>query len=106
MEEAQRLCDRVAIMDHGRIMALDTVNALIEQHGGVSVVEAELECVPDDPASLPGRLEGVSLRFETDRPLEEVGRLSSAGVRFQTLRVCRPDLETVFLGLTGRRLRD
>ncbi len=106
MEEAQRLCDRVAIMDHGRILDLDGVDALIERHGGRSVVKAELVRPPSDGAALPAPLEGLSLRFESDRPFEEVGRLSSAGVAFQTLEVARPDLETVFLTLTGRSLRD
>jgi hypothetical protein len=48
----------------------------------------------------------MSLRFETDQPFEEIGRLSSAGVAFHTLEVARPDLESVFLSLTGRSLRD
>ncbi len=106
MEEAQRLCDRVAIMDRGKVLALDTVDALIARHGGVSVVEAELARPPDGRAALPGRLDGTSLRIETDRPLEEVARLASAGVALTTLNVHRPDLEAVFLALTGRRLRD
>jgi ABC-2 type transport system ATP-binding protein len=106
MEEAQRLCDRVAIMDHGKILDLDTVAALLDRHGGRSVVKAELCEPPRDESVLPAPLEGLSLRFESDRPLEEVGRLSSAGVAFQTLEVARPDLETVFLTLTGRSLRD
>jgi hypothetical protein len=46
------------------------------------------------------------MRFESERPLEEVARLSSEGVAFQTLEITRPDLETVFLSLTGRSLRD
>jgi ABC-2 type transport system ATP-binding protein len=106
MEEAQRLCDRVAIMDHGKILDLDRVEALIDRHGGRSVVKAALTHVPADATILPAPLEGQSLRFESDRPLEEVARLSSAGVAFQTLEVTRPDLETVFLALTGRSLRD
>ena len=106
MEEAQRLCDRVAIMDHGRILDLDRVNALIDRHGGRSVVKAELVSLPADASVLPAPLDGLALRFESDRPLEEVGRLSSAGIAFQTLEVARPDLETVFLTLTGRSLRD
>jgi ABC-2 type transport system ATP-binding protein len=106
MEEAQRLCDRVAIMDHGKILDLDQVDALINRHGGRSVVKAELARLPDDLSILPAVPDGMRLRFETDRPLEEVGRLSSAGVTFQTLEVARPDLETVFLTLTGRSLRD
>lgn len=106
MEEAQRLCDRVAIMDRGRILDLDTVPALVERYGGRSVVKAELARPPVESIELPAELDGLSLRFESDRPLEEVGRLSSAGVMFQTLEVARPDLETVFLTLTGRSLRD
>jgi linearmycin/streptolysin S transport system ATP-binding protein len=106
MEEAQRLCDRVAIMDRGRILDLDTVPALVERYGGRSVVRAELARPPAESIELPAELDGLSLRFESDRPLEEVGRLSSAGVTFQTLEVARPDLETVFLSLTGRSLRD
>jgi ABC-2 type transport system ATP-binding protein len=106
MEEAQRLCDRVAIMDHGKILDLDTIPALVGRYGGRSVIKAELLKPPVDPAILPAPLEGVSLRFESDRPLEEIGQLSSAGVVFQTLEVTRPDLESVFLTLTGRSLRD
>jgi ABC-2 type transport system ATP-binding protein len=106
MEEAQRLCDRVAIMDHGRILDLDRVEALIDRHGGRSVIKAELVRPPAEPVALPAPLDGLSLRFESDRPLEEIGRLSTAGVAFHTLEVARPDLETVFLTLTGRSLRD
>jgi ABC-2 type transport system ATP-binding protein len=106
MEEAQRLCDRVAIMDHGRVLDLDTVPELISRHGGRSVVKAELSRPPANGGALPAALDGLALRFESDRPLEEVARLSSEGVAFQTLEVARPDLETVFLSLTGRSLRD
>jgi ABC-2 type transport system ATP-binding protein len=106
MEEAQRLCDRVAIMDHGRILALDTVDVLIRQYGGLSVVTAELDRPPQDPAALPGALDGTTLRIETTEPLAELARLAAAGVSFSTLKVERPDLEVVFLALTGRRLRD
>lgn len=106
MEEAQRLCDRVAIMDHGRILDLDTVPALLAKHGGRSVVKAELFGPPTNGNILPAPLDGLALRFESDRPLEEVARLSSEGVTFQTLEVTRPDLETVFLSITGRSLRD
>ncbi len=106
MEEAQRLCDRVAIVDHGKLLALDTIDRLIEQHGGNSVIEAELERPPENPADLPGELDGTTLRIETDRPLEEVARLTENGLRFLKLHIHRADLEAVFLNLTGRRLRD
>lgn len=86
MEEAERLCDRVAIVDAGKILALDTVDALIDRHGGKSIVEAG------------------SVRIETDRPYEEVAKLVASNPR--ALHVRRPDLEAVFLALTGRKLRD
>ena len=106
MEEAQRLCDRVAIIDAGRILAMDTVETLIARHGGPSTLEAELVTVPADSSSLPGTLDGNVLRMTCERPLEEAARLASSGVAYRTLNIRRADLESVFLGLTGRTLRD
>jgi ABC-2 type transport system ATP-binding protein len=117
MEEAQRLCDRVAIMDNGQILALDTVDRLITEHGGASVVEVELADDQDCPSGYEASLiddelagGGVAarpcLRLATTEPDAEIRRLLSAGVRFSSLRINRPDLESVFLNLTGRRLRD
>ena len=106
MEEAQRLCDRVAILDHGRILALDTVDGLIAAHGGKSVVEAEFAAAPIAAAELGGVVTGRALRVDTDRPLEALARIAAAGVPVERLRLERADLETVFLNLTGRRLRD
>ncbi len=106
MEEAQRLCDRIAIMDHGRLLALDSLDALLIAHGGASMVAADLVAAPADLSILPEALDGLHLRFMSDRPLEEVSRLATAGVAFATLNVTRPNLETVFLSLTGRSLRD
>ncbi len=105
MEEAQRLCDRVAIVDHGKLLALDTVPQLIEKHGGCSVVTCELNERPAD-LELPGSLDGNTLRFDSDKPLEQVATLTSQGIQFQTLNIAQPDLESVFLNLTGRSLRD
>lgn len=106
MEEAERLCDRVAIIDQGKVLALDTVPGLIEAHGGDSVVTGELVKLPDDLSLLPGTLEGTTLRIETRRPLEVVSEMSVSGLSFRTLKVEQADLETVFLNMTGRRLRD
>ncbi len=106
MGEAQRLCDRVAIMDHGRILAIDTVEKLIETYGGISVIEAELSSPPKDTISLPGVIEGTHLRLETNKPLEAVAKLAASGVEFTRLNIHQADLETVFLNLTGRSLRD
>ncbi len=106
MEEAQRLCDRVAIIDHGKILALDTVDWLIEKYGGKSIIQAELDKPPEDTSRIPGEIDGTRLRLETDHPLEDIPKLTEAGIRFRSLRVDRADLEKVFLNLTGRRLRD
>lgn len=106
MEEAERLCDRVAIMDHGTILALDTVEALIDEHGGAAVVEVELSRPPASPEGLPGTLEGSTLRVETTEPLTTIEALGRADLQIRRLRVDRPDLERVFLRLTGRSLRD
>ncbi len=106
MEEAERLCDRVAIIDHGEILAMDTVDQLISTHAGESLVEAVLSELPPEPASLPGKIEGMILKVSTHEPMEVVAKLVSSGVKIKKLKVDRADLESVFLNLTGRKLRD
>jgi ABC-2 type transport system ATP-binding protein len=91
MEEAQRLCSRVAIVDHGKLLLVDRVDALLARHGGRSVVHVHRG---DDET-----------RVETTDPVAEVAsQLGVGGVT--SLRIDRPDLESVFLNLTGRSLRD
>lgn len=91
MEEAQRLCDRVAIIDRGRILAEGAVESLITAHGGRSVLTLDHA--------------GESRRIETDDPIRELEPLLRAG-SVSGVRIDRPDLESVFLHLTGRSLRD
>jgi ABC-2 type transport system ATP-binding protein len=91
MEEAERLCDRVAIVDRGQALAVDTVEALVAAHGAASVLVVQTAA-------------GES-RLETQDPVGDLVRLhSSRGV--SAFRLERPRLEDVFLHLTGRRLRD
>ena len=106
MEEAQRLCDRVAIVDHGRLLACGTVDELIESHGGSSVVEVEFGAPPPREVAGLGELDGRHLRARTEEPFATVAKLGECGVEIAQLRVDRPDLEHVFLQLTGRSLRD
>ncbi len=113
MEEAQRLCDRVAILDHGRILDLDSVENLINKHGGPSHIEAEFEERLSNPDKLRSfidnkniQFEENKIRFETRRPMESLAKLNQSGVRFHSLKVQTANLEDVFLNLTGRRLRD
>jgi ABC-2 type transport system ATP-binding protein len=106
MEEAQRLCDRIAIIDQGRTLAEGDLETLLHAHGGHSVVQAVYESAPPEGKPLPGLVSKGELRFESDQPFADVARLVETGHRFRTLRIHRPDLETVFLNLTGRSLRD
>lgn len=93
MEEASRLCDRVGIIDKGKLLALGTVSGLIASHGGKSVVTVTRG--------------GVEERLETDDPAREVAKLMQHEPQaIETVRIDRPDLESVFLSLTGRTLRD
>jgi ABC-2 type transport system ATP-binding protein len=91
MEEAQRLCDRVGIMDRGKLLAMDSVRTLIAAHGGESTVIA----TRDDG----------EIRLKTSDPLGELIKLRESG-RMTDFRVENPNLEGVFLNLTGRHLRD
>jgi ABC-2 type transport system ATP-binding protein len=91
MEEAQRLCDRVAIMDHGRLLACDTVDELIATHGGQTMVAIERG----------GREEQLT----TDDPVGTLSQLDWHD-RPERLRIEPASLESVFLNLTGRQLRD
>jgi ABC-2 type transport system ATP-binding protein len=113
MEEAERLCDRVAILDYGKILDMDSVHNLIVKHGGSSHVEAEFEKSPSDPEKIKRlidnkniQFEGTKIRFETSQPMESLAMLNRSGMRFQSLKVQTANLEDVFLNLTGRRLRD
>ena len=91
MEEAQRLCDRVAIIDRGRLLALDTVRALIEAHGGAG----RLRVVTD----------AGEVSHATTDPLHTLSALRKQQP-IENFQYEAPDLETVFLNLTGRALRD
>jgi ABC-2 type transport system ATP-binding protein len=91
MEEASRICDRVAIVDHGRVLATGTVPELVSRHGG-------------DP-TLVVREGGVERRHSTRDPAGDLARILAAGA-VEDFRVERADLEAVFLHLTGRRLRE
>jgi ABC-2 type transport system ATP-binding protein len=91
MEEAARLCDRVAILDKGRLLALGTVDELLSRYGARPTLVAQTD-------------QGEH-RVETDDPLAELNRLAAVGT-VAAFQLERPTLEQVFLQLTGRSLRD
>jgi ABC-2 type transport system ATP-binding protein len=118
MEEAEKLCDRVAILDHGKIVALDTPAALIRTLGMEERVVFTLK--GGLPAGFKESLSGeTSVEVQGERiivsgkngrktPLvsEVVSKLSEQGISFSDLRTEQPDLEDVFLSLTGRKIRE
>jgi len=113
MEEAQRLCDRVAILDHGKTLDIDSVENLITKHGGPSHIEAEFEDKIIDPDKIRLFIENdniifeeTKIRFQTDQPMESLAKLNRSGLHFRSLKVQTANLEDVFLNITGRRLRD
>ncbi len=91
MEEAERLCHRVGILDRGRLLALDTVPNLVRAYGEKPVLVVE-------------DLHGEK-RLACDDPVAELVKLQGAG-RYRRFRIEQPTLESVFLNLTGRQLRD
>jgi ABC-2 type transport system ATP-binding protein len=94
MEEAERLCDRVAIMDNGKLLAMDTVRGLTQTYGGAP--------------TLILRTGEREERIETRDPLAELNRQAATrGAAMPAeFEVATPTLEQVFLHLTGRSLRD
>ena len=118
MEEAQRLCHRVAIMDAGRIIALDSPQALVSRLGGgvirLGLHDSRLPQVAQQAARLPAvktisRHDG-ELFIEAERPQEVLIALLELTNRLEalvtSLQILEPNLETVFLQLTGKSLRD
>jgi ABC-2 type transport system ATP-binding protein len=118
MEEAARLCDRVAIVDYGKVIALGTPRELITSLGAEHVVEfgvADAAAVPDQTLEALPSVEGVSRDGATFRlRVREVHRAVPALLTVLTERGMEPThltthhatLEDVFMALTGRRLRD
>ncbi len=122
MDEAERLCDRVAIMDHGRIIALGTPQQLIASVGGDHIVEfavrtadstrAELDAAPlkQIPGVQSHRVDAGIHQLSVKDLHTTVPRLFAAlsemGLHLSEFRTHSASLEDVFVGLTGRNLRD
>ena len=117
MEEAERLCDRVAIVDHGRIVALDSPHHLVSKLGADNRVIFTVDGVPDlqrlhalpevgciqqveDRVIISGKGDGDALLVSV------VTKLPASGIRYHDLHTERPTLEDVFLQVTGRTIRD
>ena len=118
MDEAERLCDRVAIVDHGKVIALDTPRRLIASLGAEHVVSFKLDEGQAAEDTALAALDGVTaIRREQDRTeltsmeLRRtvpalLGHLERNGLRLRELGTHSATLEDVFVSLTGRHLRD
>ena len=118
MEEAERLCDRVAILDHGKIVALDTPAALIRSLGteervvfsvdGALPTGFEKALSGEVRAELQGERVVIHGKNDSKVPLvsQVVSLLTNQGIQFRDLRTEQPTLEDVFLSLTGREMRE
>jgi len=118
MEEAERLCDRVGIIDHGRLIAEGTrreLVSMIEERDRIELVASgDLDGFVDAVRGLPG-IEGASVQRDEVHVLATEGRRAlpavlevaeHSGTRVRSVQVIEPDLEAVFLHLTGTALRE
>lgn len=118
IEEAEHICDRVAIMDHGRILACDEVERLVASAAGTTIEVTLLDPFPDFARALSSAagIASVTGDDETSYMVEAadqgqglaalVGLAGRDGLTFRELRIVPPSLERVFLSLTGHELRD
>ena len=119
MDEADRLCDRIAIVDHGKLVALDTPPALKASVPGSNVIEAQFENAPADWEQRLHALNGVTsvqhegagmyriLTGDGSRTTTELVEAAvHAGVLVKSLSVQNTSLDDVFVHYTGRQLRD
>jgi ABC-2 type transport system ATP-binding protein len=115
MEEAERLCDRVAIMEHGRIIDIDTPESLVRRHCPERTVVLDTDAA--DAAESFQKIPGVESVTCADKQFTIHGRgddlvtevihcLSENRIRVSDFRTILPNLEDVFLKLTGRSIRE
>jgi ABC-2 type transport system ATP-binding protein len=91
LEEAQQLCDSVAIMDEGKLLASAPVDEIVSRHGGLSILTVHTK---------NGRI-----RIETPSPVQEIIRINSEE-EILSLKMESPSLEKAFLNVTGKQVRD
>ena len=106
MEEVERLCDQVAIVDHGKLLDCDSPVELIKRHATAAEVVATIGESANDLGGLPGKVEDGVWRFSSSNPVVELSQANTNGIEIRSMQMTQPNLESVFLNLTGRSLRD
>ncbi len=120
MEEAEELSDRVGIIDHGELIAIGTQKELTQQVGETETLILHVG-ESDDPEALANALKGIKDVLEANATNHEVsiitpdaedvlasvvGKANERGIKIRSIDIREPNLEAVFLHLTGRALRD
>ncbi len=105
MEEAYRLCDDIIIMDHGRIIAQGTPDALLAKHFGEVVLQLPAVDFPADSTQLEVQKSGDVIEILSNDLNRTINQLTEQGVSLAGLRIRQRTLEDLFLALTGRELR-
>jgi ABC-2 type transport system ATP-binding protein len=108
MEEAEKLCDDVAIMDKGKVIARGEPQKLIQTHCKRATLSVPKDQFPEKPGDIPGFINqrGDRVQIRTENVNAVVGQLLSMGMDMRGVNVKTPTLEDVFLKLTGRSLRE
>ncbi len=106
MEEAESLCDHIGLLDHGRLVAMGSPAGLLEEHYPGVVARLPLSTLPSPvPDHLAGYRDGDQWVISGPEPETLLKRLLGAGLSLNSLSVARPNLNDLFLKLTGQRLR-
>ncbi|WP_462412724.1 ABC transporter ATP-binding protein [Neobacillus sp. Marseille-QA0830] len=123
MEEVEYLCERVGIVDHGQLIACGTLRDLRESIGDRSRIMISFEGQMPNQHEIVNHLNGTGLSMEKDITFQEnlltvfhkdpqtilgglIQRITNDGVKISSVEIVEPNLESIFLHLTGRSLRD
>jgi ABC-2 type transport system ATP-binding protein len=112
MEEVEALCDDIAIIDNGKVLAQGQLSELIDKYGtnNIYVESSSIKTAPDFPLTKKVYNRGMGWVVETDHVLQTIRNISDWAIKenitMKELGIVRPSLETIFLTLTGTTLRD
>ncbi|WP_445475660.1 ABC transporter ATP-binding protein [Methanococcoides methylutens] len=117
MEDAEKLCHRIAIVDKGKLIALDTLDGLLKMVGETDIIQVTAKEITPEAVDVIQRIENVqkvsvdedsmTIQLVQGRELLAgiIKALTASGTKVESIQIKEPDLETLFLHLTGTKLR-